>query len=37
MAEERCPDILKPFTVKRYTENRLMGEISTPVNYGPWN
>jgi sarcosine oxidase, subunit beta len=37
MAEERCPDILKPFTLNRYKENRLMGEIATPVNYGPWN
>jgi len=37
MAQERCPDVLKPFTLKRYKENRLMGEISTPVSYGPWN
>ncbi|ROQ92155.1 FAD-dependent oxidoreductase [Desulfosoma caldarium] len=37
MVEECCPDILQPFSLKRYRENRLMGEISTPPNYGPWN
>jgi sarcosine oxidase subunit beta len=37
MAAGRCPEILRPFTLKRFQEHRLMGEISTPVNYGPWN
>ncbi len=37
MAAGERPDILKPFTLKRYQNNRLMGEIATPVNYGPWN
>ncbi len=37
MATGLCPEILKPFGLRRYQENRLLGEISTPVNYGPWN
>ena len=37
MSSGRCPDILKPFTLRRYEDHRLMGEIAGPVNYGPWN
>ncbi|MGD8226716.1 MAG: FAD-dependent oxidoreductase [Desulfobacteraceae bacterium] len=37
MATGHCPQILKPFRLSRYQENRLLGEIATPVNYGPWN
>ena len=37
MATGHCPQILKPFRLRRYQENRLLGEIATPVNYGPWN
>jgi sarcosine oxidase subunit beta len=37
MATGLCPEILKPFSLRRYQENRLLGEIATPVNYGPWN
>lgn len=37
MAQETCPEMLKPFTFRRYEEARLMGEIATPPNYGPWN
>ncbi len=37
MATGQCPEILKPFRLGRYRENRLMGEIATPVQYGPWN
>ncbi len=37
MASGLCPEILKPFSLRRYQENRLLGEIATPVNYGPWN
>jgi sarcosine oxidase subunit beta len=37
MATGECPSILKPFRLNRYRENRLMGEIATPVYYGPWN
>jgi sarcosine oxidase subunit beta len=32
-----CPDILKPFTIRRFNEGRFMGEIAAPVQYGPWN
>ena len=37
MATGVRPEILKPFKLRRYQENRLLGEIATPVNYGPWN
>lgn len=37
MAHGRCPEILKPFTLSRFAEHRLLGEIATPVEYGPWN
>lgn len=37
IASERCPEILKPFTLNRYENNRMIGEIATPVYYGPWN
>ena len=37
IATGQCPDMLKPFTLRRFEENRLMGEIATPVEYGPWN
>ena len=37
MAGEVCPDALKPFSMRRFKEHRLMGEIATPVTYGPWN
>jgi sarcosine oxidase subunit beta len=37
MSFGRCPDILKPFTLRRYEDHRLMGEIASPVNYGPWD
>jgi sarcosine oxidase subunit beta len=37
MATESCPDILKPFTRRRYQEGRFIGEIAAPVYYGPWN
>ncbi len=32
-----CPEILKPFGFRRYQKHRFLGEIATPVNYGPWN
>jgi len=35
MATENCPEMLKPFTLRRYEEHRLMGETASPVNYGP--
>jgi sarcosine oxidase subunit beta len=37
MATGQCPEILKPFALSRFREHCLMGEIATPVNYGPWN
>ena len=37
MASGQCPEILKPFALRRFEEHRLMGEIATPVEYGPWN
>jgi len=37
MATGRCPDRLAPFTLRRYADHLLMGEIANPVNYGPWN
>jgi sarcosine oxidase subunit beta len=37
MATGRCPEILKPFTLRRFEEHRLMGETANPSNYGPWN
>ncbi len=37
MAKNECPDILKPFALKRYEEHRLMGETALPVNYTPDN
>jgi sarcosine oxidase subunit beta len=37
MAEGARPPILEPFRLSRFQEKRLMGEISSPVAYGPWN
>jgi sarcosine oxidase subunit beta len=37
MATGQRPDILKPFSLSRFREHCLMGEIATPVYYGPWN
>ncbi len=37
MATGKCPEILKPFTMKRFAQHRLSGETASPVNYGPWN
>ena len=37
MAKNECPDILKPFALKRYEEHKLMGETSVVVNYTPDN
>jgi sarcosine oxidase subunit beta len=35
MATGNCPAILKPFTLSRFEQHRLMGETATPVEYGP--
>jgi sarcosine oxidase subunit beta len=37
MAEGSCPDILKPFHLRRYEQHRLMGETAALVNYSPDN
>ncbi len=37
MATNKCPDILKPFALKRYEEHKLMGETAALVNYSPDN
>ncbi len=37
MASGTCPEILRPFTLRRYENHQLMGEIASPVNYGPWD
>jgi sarcosine oxidase, subunit beta len=37
MATGECPDILKPFELKRFEAHRLMGETSVPVDYTPNN
>jgi sarcosine oxidase subunit beta len=37
MAEGKCPDILKPFHLRRYEQHRLMGETAALVNYTPDN
>ncbi|MFH2059082.1 MAG: FAD-dependent oxidoreductase [Pseudomonadota bacterium] len=37
IATEKCPQILQPFTLKRYERHQMIGEIATPVYYGPWN
>lgn len=37
MATEECPDMLKPFNLRRFERNRLMGETAALVNYSPDN
>lgn len=37
MATGQCPEILKPFTVRRFENHRLMGETAGAISYGPWN
>jgi sarcosine oxidase subunit beta len=37
MATGNCPDMLKPFTLSRYKQHRLMGETAALVNYSPDN
>ncbi len=37
MAQGECPDILKPFGLKRFQDHRLMGETAALVNYSPDN
>ena len=37
MATNHCPDMLKPFALKRYQEHKLMGETAALVNYSADN
>lgn len=37
MATDDCPDILKPFSLRRFEQHRLMGETATPISYSPNN
>jgi sarcosine oxidase subunit beta len=37
MASGNCPDMLKPFSLRRYEQHRLMGETAALVNYSPDN
>lgn len=37
MATGECPDILNPFTLRRFEQHRLMGETPAVVEYSPNN
>jgi sarcosine oxidase subunit beta len=37
MATGNCPEMLKPFTYRRYQNHRLMGETAALVSYSPDN
>lgn len=37
MATNECPEMLKPFALKRYEQHKLMGETAALVNYSPDN
>lgn len=37
IATGNCPEILKPFHLRRYEQHRLMGETAALVNYSPDN
>jgi sarcosine oxidase subunit beta len=37
MATGSCPEILKPFALRRFAQHRLMGETAALVNYSPDN
>jgi len=37
MATGQCPDLLTPFTRRRFETGRFLGEIAGPAFYGPWN
>ena len=37
MATGECPEILKPFALRRFEQHRLMGETAALVNYSPDN
>ncbi len=37
MATGNCPDMLKPFNLRRYENHELMGETAALVSYTPDN
>ena len=37
LATENCPDMLKPFNLRRYEKHQLMGETAALVSYTPDN
>jgi sarcosine oxidase, subunit beta len=37
MTDGICPNILKPFTLRRFEQHRFMGETAAVVNYSPDN
>ncbi len=36
IAREEAPDILRPFALGRFLENRYLGETATSMSYGQW-
>jgi sarcosine oxidase subunit beta len=37
MANGNCPDMLRPFNLRRFEQNRLMGETAALMCYSPDN
>ena len=37
MAREEAPEILRPFHLRRFLENRYMGETAATMKYGQWD
>ena len=37
IARGETPDILKPFGLSRFLDNRYMGETATVMKYGHWD
>lgn len=37
LATGECPEILKPFTLRRFENKRLMGETAGAISYTAWN
>lgn len=37
MATGNCPEILKPFNLRRFEQHRLMGETAAIMDYSPDN
>jgi sarcosine oxidase subunit beta len=37
IADDEAPELLSPFALQRFIENRYIGETPTTMNYGQWN